>query len=535
MWTKIYNLYRQVTAKGQTTNEGYIPFFDADHDSFTLEWANIIANSPSAVSCLSTLCDFMEGEGFSGGSDLENKIVNTKGETFFQIHQKTVREFSQNKGFYWLLRYDALSKATEWEVLPFENCRLGKPDSSGYISKILYNPFFGTNLYNSSKKAETKVYDVYNPKAVQAQYQEQQDKYKGQVFFFGTTSSVSRFYPINEAYAAKDWMKIEDGISDYHEDQIDNGFMQKFMLLMFGDPNAPSTNPDYTSDEKPITVAEEFDNVVENNFMGKGNHNNLMVQWLNDKEEKPEILPFPSAANGELFITLDNQATKKITVAFKVPGVLANIQEGVSLGGDANQIRVAVKLMQQRVKKEQRILTDAYSKILKNFAKPYNDEIKITPYNPYPELEILDDKIWTEMSKEDRRKWIEDNTDIELFPEDTLDEQPITPVQNFKNAIPVGFPETIRSNVKKTIDYIDKMGIKCGGKAGRSVSDAIMNNSNMGHKQLKRIYNYLKAREKYSNSSYSEGCSALEYHAWGGKEMFDFLDVKLKDIDQWLN
>jgi len=269
--------------------------------------------------------------------------------------------------------------------------------------------------------------------------------------------------------------------------------------------------------------------------MGKGNHNNLMVQWLNNKEEKPEILPFPSAANGELFITLDNQATKKITVAFKVPGVLANIQEGVSLGGDANQIRVAVKLMQQRVKKEQRILTDAYSKILKNFATPYNDEIKITPYNPYPELEILDDKIWTEMSKEDRRKWIEDNTDIELFPEDTLDEQPITPVQNFKNAIPVGFPESLRSNVKKTIDYIDKMGIKCGGKAGRSVSEAIMNNSNMGHKQLKRIYNYLKAREKYSNSAYSDGCSALEYHAWGGKEMFDFLDVKLKDIDKWLN
>ena len=537
MWTKIYNLYRQVTARGQVTNDGYIPFFDGKHDdNFTLTWASIISKSPSAVSCLSTLCDFLEGFGFSGGQDLENKIVNAKGETFFQVHQKTVREYSQNKGFYWLLRYDALSKITEWQVLPFENCRLGKPDDTGYISKIYYNPFFGTELYNSAQKNKTKVYDVYNLKAVKSQQIEQAEKYKGQVFFYGQTNSISRFYPINEAYSAHDWMKIEDGVSSYHQDNIDNGFLQKFMLLMFGDPNAPSSNPDYTGEEKPATVAEEFDDVVENNFMGKGNHNNLMVQWLSNKEEKPEILPFPSLANGDLFITLDNQATKKITVAFKVPGVLANIQEGVSLGGDANQIRVAVKLMQQRVIKEQRILTDAYAKILKNFSDPYNEPISITPYNPYPELEILDDKIWNSLTAEERRKWIQDNTEIDLFEDDTLTDQPTqTQVQNFKNAIPVGFPEQVKKNVKKTLDYIDKMQIKCGGKAGRAVSEAIINNQNMGHKQLKRIHSYLKAREQYANSAYSEGCSALEYHAWGGKEMFDFLDVKLKDIDQWLN
>lgn len=538
MWTKIYNLYRQVTARGQVTNEGYIPFFEGEHDdNFTLTWASIISKSPSAVSCLSTLCDFLEGAGFSGGSDLENKVVNSKGETFFQIHQKTVKEYAQNKGFYWLLRYDALSKVIDWQVLPFENCRLGKPDDTGYISKIYYNPFFGTNLYNGAQKNKTKIYDTYNPKAVREQFIKEGEKYKGQVFFYGQTNSVSRFYPINEAYSAHDWMKIEDGVSSYHQDNIDNGFLQKFMLIMKGDPNAASTNPEFTGDgDNPTTVAEEFDAVVEANFMGKGNHNNLMVQWLNNGDEEPKILPFPSIANGDLFITLDNQATKKITVAFKVPGVLANIQEGVSLGGDANQIRVSVKLMQHRVTKDQRVLTDAYSKILKNFSEPYNETISITPYNPYPELEMLDDKIWNALSTEEKRRWIQENTEIDLFEDDLLEEQPTQPqTATVKNAIPVGFPESVKKNVKKTLDYIDKMQIKCGGKAGRAVSEAIMNNQNMGFKQLKRIHSYLKAREKFANSAYSEGCSALEYHAWGGKEMFDFLEVKLKDIDQWLN
>jgi len=181
MWTKIYNLYRQVAAKSQVTNEGYIPYFDGEyHDNFTLKWANIISKSPSAVSCLSTLIDFMEGEGFSGGADLENKIINAKGETLFQLHQKTVKEYAQNKGFYWLLRYNAAANVTQWEVLPFENCRLGKPDDTGYISKIFYNPFFGTIEYKGTSDKRTIQYDVFNPKAVKEQLIKQKDKYKRQ-------------------------------------------------------------------------------------------------------------------------------------------------------------------------------------------------------------------------------------------------------------------------------------------------------------------------------------------------------------------
>lgn len=538
MWTKIYNLYRQVAAKGQITNEGYIPYFDGEYDdNFTLRWANIISKSPSAVSCLSTLIDFMEGAGFSGGADLENKIINAKGETLFQLHQKTVKEYAQNKGFYWLLRYNAAGAVTEWEVLPFENCRLGKPDDTGYISKIHYNPFFGTPEYRTNDKRRTKIYDTFSPKAVKEQILEQGAKYKGQVYFFGTTSSISRFYPINEAFAASSWMKIEAGAADYHEDKIDNGFLNDYILVMKGDPNAPSTNPEYADDTEKMTVADEFDQVMEKNFMGRGKHANVMVQWVNNSDEKPEIVSIPTSANGDMFITLDNQATKKITVAWKVPGILANIQDGVSLGGDANQIRVAVKLMQQRVVKDQRHLTDSYDKILKIFYSPYLEEVDITPYNPYPELEILDDKIWNAMSVEERRQWIQDNTDIDFTEAVVVDpaQASSAPTSSFKNAIPIGFPDKVKNKVKKTLDYVDKMGLKCGGKAGRQVSEAILANTSMGYKQLKRIHSYLKAREQYSNSEYKEGCNVIEYNAWGGKEMFDFLEGKLKDLDSWLN
>lgn len=530
---KIYNLYRQVANRQQLTGNDYLPYFD-EYDNWPLKWHQAISESSSASSCISTISDFLEGFGFSD-TELEKLVVNSKGETFFQIHQKTTKDFAEFEGFFWRFKYNAMGVTTEWEVLPFENCRLGRPDDNGYISKILYNPFFGTSFYSNNKK-QTSTFDVYNPKVAQLQLIEQKEKYKGQVFFFGTTTALSRFYPMPEAVSAFKWMKSEAGIADYHEDNINNGFLQPFMMNFIGDPNAPANNPEEGSNEKPITRAEELDEVIANNFMGAKRVGNMWVNWIEKQEEAPVVVAMPSNNTGDLFVTIDNQATKKITIAFKVPSILANINEGVSLGGDGNMVRVAVKLMQQRSVKKQRILTDAYSKILKNFSTSYKQDIVIVPYNPFPELEILDDKIWNAMSVEERRKWINDNTEIELM-DNTVVEPGAEPEQQARvsNAIPIGFPDKVKNKIKQTLDYKEKMGIKCGGASGIALAQSIIDGHNLGLKQLKRIHSYLKKNEQFSNSLLNEGCQVIEYNAWGGKEMFDFLEVKLKDVEQWLN
>lgn len=528
IWTKFYNLWRQPTRQTNLAENTYLPYFNKDN--FPLEWHDAISKSPSAMSCVSTIQDFLEGSGFSP-DNLETLVVNAKGETLFQIHQKTCKDFGEFEGFYWLLRYNPLGKITEWEVLPFENCRLGKPDESGYISKIYYNPYFGTKDYQSIHR-DTKVYDCYNPKLAQAQMKAEGLAYKGQIFFHGTTNALSRFYPMPQAHAAFKWFGIESGVSDYHEDNINNGFLIPYMLVKYGDPNAPYINPEGDSTETPQTVAQAYDEIISANFMGAKRVGNLMVEWASNKEEKPDVVQLPTNASGDQFLALSQEATKKITVAFKVPAILANINEGVSLGGDGNMLRVAVKLMQQRAKPKQRILTDKYEMILKNFSQPYNQEITITPYNPYPELEILDDKIWNAMSREEQRDWIEDNTDIMLTEAATPQTQP----QNRPlNALPVGFPEKIRAQVRKAVEFNDKMGIRCVSRASRQVSEDIINNQTMGLKQLKRLYSYLDRNDGFKNSLLSEGCEAIKYHAWGGREMRDFLESKLKEYDQWLN
>lgn len=496
-------------------------------------WHEAISKSPSASSCVSTIQDFLEGAGFSP-PELEKIPVNSKGETLWQIHQRTCKDFAEFEGFYWLLRYNAQGKITEWEVLPFENCRLGKPDDSGYIGKVYYNPYFGTSDFKTLKEKETKCYYSYNPKLLPDQIQEAgKENFPGQVYFCGTTNALSRFYPMPEAHSAFKWMGIEKGVADYHEDNINNGCLTPYILIKYGNPNDPAINPEGDSSETPMTIGQKYDEIISENFMGANRVGNMWLDWVQNKEEKPDVVPLPNNATGDNFLATDTQATKKITIAFKVPAILANINEGVSLGGDGNMIRVAVKLMQQRSIRKQRMLTDAYQQILKLLPTPFTQEVKIVPYNPYPELEILDDKIWNALTQEEKRDWIEDNTDIVLTDVQPVPASAPAPAGP-QNAIPVGFPEKIRNGISKVLKYQDQMGLNCS-RGGRQVSEAIMNNQSMPFKQMKRIYNYLKKNEEQKSRLISEGCSAILYHAWGGKEMEMFLESKLKDVDAWLN
>jgi hypothetical protein len=524
-------LWRQKSAPYQATLEKYLPYFSTD--SWPIEWHEIISKSPSASACVSTISDFLEGIGFTD-PDLDKKVVNRQGETWFQIHHKICQSFAEYEGFYIHLMFDGSGKITEQRVLPFESCRLGKPDSNGIISKILYNPFFGTIEYRTNSK-DTIEYYAFDLQSVREQIVNDGEYYKGQVLFIGTTTATSRFYPLPEATSAQKWMKIEAGVADYHEDNINNGLLQPYMLVMRGDPNQPSTNPDFSSEKKPITVSQEFDKVLGENFMGAKRVGSLMVHWVNNGEEAPTVLPLPSNASGDLFITLDNQATKKITVAFKVPSILANINEGVSLGGDGNMVRVAVKLMQQRVIKKQRVLTDVYNLIGKNMANPITQEFLIAPYNPYPELEVIDDKIWNSLTPEEQRKWINENTEIELIEEDIDPVQPSLQTQaSVKNAIPTGFPESIRKTVKSALEIDDKLGKGCGKKGPREMAEMIVNNSPMGLDKLKRIYNFLNKRQHLSDTGFDD-CDSIQYHQWGGKQMEVFLEEKLKLVKEWLN
>ena len=138
--------------------------------------------------------------------------------------------------------------------------------------------------------------------------------------------------------------------------------------------------------------------------------------WGNNKDEHPTLEAFPTAGNPDLFRVQDEHAIKKITIATKVPGVLANIQDTNNFSGE--QIRPAVKLMQQRAVRPQSLLISIYQELLRNMVNPITEQISIVDYNPYPETNTVDPQTWAELTQAERRQWIKDHTEVDLIETD---------------------------------------------------------------------------------------------------------------------
>ena len=505
-----------------------------ENDNFPLRLARLVKNSPTTSSCIDTKIGFIEGAGFSD-ERLADFKVNSQKQRFGDIHAYNAESYGIFEGFALNVKYNVEGLITEIYSVPFEHCRLGKPDDKGVITSIKVNPYFGTAEY---RKTQTKSYDVYNPdpKVVLAQQAKQQKDYKGQILYIANTSPLSRFYPSPNYYSAENWMIVDEAIGGFHRHNIENGFFQSVLLRVIGDPNAPSTHPadqkwnEDTNQYEPDptkTNAYRF-NIEMQNFSGWNKAGNTLTLWGN-KDEVPEIQAFPSTTNSELFRTLQDLTTEQIARATMVPSVLANIQSGASLGGDGNNIRASVKLMQQRVAKTQALLERVYTELLSHFKGASFAEVDIINYNPYPEKDQLDPLIWEALPQETKLAWIKKNTEFEI--PDVVAPQPAAP-SNFSNVFYADYPQKAKDNAKRALNFKTQMGSKCGGKNGWLMCQDIIDGKPLSYKSIRRIYNYLNKTESFQNYIFTDSCEAVLFHAWGGKEMLSWAKSKIDSINE---
>jgi hypothetical protein len=528
-FVKIYNLVQREIAYTQQVNntEKYIPYFEGN-DNFPVELSRLVQGSPTATSCLSTLTDFIAGEGFNEGSELENLVLNKQGLKFLQFHNVSSGSMANKWGVASIVRFNKVGGITEVYDIPFGYCRLGVPDDNGVISKIKYNPYFGTALY---KQKDTVEYDVFNPLQAPVQFAKN-SKWRGQIFWMGIRDEKHPFYPVPDYYSAKHWMNVEKNAGMYFDENLENGFLQSAIIKLIGDPNESSGVKDSNGDDIPKGKA--FSDMMTKDFSGAKRNAVLLALWGANKEEWPELAPFPTNSNAETYRVQDEHATKKITIATKVPAILANISEGVSLGGDGNTIRAGVKLMQQRVKRPQSTLIDYYMEIFKYFVFPDGvqkpENITIVPYHPFPELETVDPQAWAVLTPEEQRKWVKDHTEIEIIKEQPVTTAPPQPENRIVALHFNSYPEGAKKTVKRALDWQEKMNQKCTGRAGLELSEAIMKGTPLGPKEIRRLSNYLSKNVLYKDHPYSESCDKVKFDAWGGVDMMLWANEKVKEL-----
>lgn len=550
--TNVKGIKRQEATPAQKDYSKDIIRF-GENDNFPLRLARLVQQSPTASSCIDTRIDFIQGGGFSDNALKVIKLGPT-GFTFNDLHAHCSDAFGIFEGFAFQVLWNLKGNITEIRSIPFEYCRLAIPDKYGDITKIHINPYYGTGEYQIRY---TTDFDVYNPKNVKIQQKQQGLKYKGQIFWYGTTGPLSRFYPVPKYYSCADWMSIDEAIGGFHHHNIDNGFFQSVLFRMIGDPLQPSEHPDdmtwnatnnqYEPNPK-YTQAYRL-NIEMQKFSGWDKAGNIMVQWGANKEELPDIQPFQSATNAELFNTLSNLTTENIARGTKVPAILANIQSGASLGGDGNNIRASVKLMQQRVTKVHAMLIPIYQELLIHLEKPYLDPINILHYDPFPETGFrqVDVNIWGALTMKEKRNWIKKNTNYEILvenPDTIMPDKPPIPVDTVQQSAPTApqnkfqdiffkdYPEGAKLASQKALDFKNKTNSACGGKAGWQMCDDIIGGRPLSYREIRRIYNYLKKNRDFSNRVFSDSCESVLFSAWGGLQMFNWCEAKINSINE---
>lgn len=407
---------REISTRSQiNTLENTIIY--GEEDALPLKIAKLVADSPATSACVSTRARFTKGAGFSK-ADLMKLKIDKNGTTLWQLHTQLCDMLALFRGFAVNFKFDAGGGITNAYLLSFESVRLVKPDDLGYITEVKYNPYFG--VAGEFKKDFTICYHTFDKEQVLNQMAEEGNSFTGQVYYWGRTSPIYRFYPVPEYWSAKNWIQIDAKIQEFHNENLENGFFQSVLMNVIGDPSAPSNNPKYKKtttgtdgvkrNENTKTQGEEFGIEMSSAFSGTQKAGTALVLWSKTPDTAVKIQPFQTNSNADLFTALQDLTTKNITIATKTPGILANISEGVNLGSGGSEIQKAVELMQAEVAEDQELLEQFYNEILlPNLSTPVREPVEIVNFTPVTVPVEIDDKFWEAMDADERRDFIRKN------------------------------------------------------------------------------------------------------------------------------
>lgn len=421
------NLKREVSTRSQHDSWKEIMIYGHDN-ALPLRIAQAVEESPSASSCIDTVSKFIKGSGFSD-EELMKLPIDSSGTTLWDFHCGLADSLALFWGFAVNFKFDRSGKIINTFQMSFESCRFKPPgEHSPHITEIKYNPYYGTPEYNDEF---TKAYPVFNLKEAQNQVggknRDELAAWPGQVYYYGKTSPLSRFYPKPKYWSAKEAIQADHKLQEFNNEELENGFFQSVLINAIGDPHEWSKNPHTQTEETGTdnikrkksteTVGEEFNRQMGETFSGSKKAGTAMVLWSLKSDTAIKIQPFPVGINGDRLVATQDSITKTITIATGVPSILANISEGVSLGSGGSEIQKAVELMQSRTVEWREVLMNFYNNILlPNLQKKPSAKVEIQNYNPVSEPVEIDDKVWEFLNPVEKEAFIKKNMpEIEII------------------------------------------------------------------------------------------------------------------------
>jgi len=385
-------------------------------DAFPLHVLNAIAESPTTTNCIGKIEMFSRGASFSD-TGLMEMVINADGDTLWDLHCAIVQYYSALDGFAVNFKYDQRGRIVSAYNMAMDSCRLGAEPETQKITSVKYNPYFGTNEYQSYY---TTTYPLFDIEKVVEQGRSDPN-YKGQIYFHGTKRTLYKHYPVPKFWSGKKWIYSDAKLATYIDKLLDNGFFESVIMKVIGDPNKMSKHPDAMKEvigddgvkrkESYLTEGQMFDKMMAQGFSGVEKTAKAMVMWSLNKDQAVNLEPFPTSVNGDLISTALLEAIRMIAISTDVPAILANLPNSLSSlasGGDA--VKSAVEYMQSGTAWRRNQLEKFYNTVLlPNLQTKTKATVKIQQFAPVTTQVQVDDKFWQFMNEAEKIAFIQKN------------------------------------------------------------------------------------------------------------------------------
>lgn len=280
----------------------------------------ITSASGTTELCLNRYAKFIEGYGFQNEA-LANYAVNRDGATADMLLHDVAVDVAKFSGFALHVNYNVLCQITEVNFLPFEQCRLEEEDDAGRVARILAHPDWrgrktrSGKLLSVTEKTISRLH-VFNPDpdVVRAQIIEAGgiEKYQGQVLWCSMDGKNQYPTPIYDSIITD--ISTDEGLGNIKNRNARNNFLVACMLVAKkGLPKVTGLN------DKGEPIEEERQMIADEDlvqFQGDTNGSKILYVELEDDEEKPEIIQFPTKNYDKDFTVTDASVIERIYAQF---------------------------------------------------------------------------------------------------------------------------------------------------------------------------------------------------------------------------
>ena len=245
-------------------------------------------------------------------------------ETLHQVIKKVAFDFKLQGGYALHLVYNqARTEIVELFHVPVERVRAGKPNEFGKVD----------TYYISADWSNVRTHKPYPVAAFNTN-----DRTSGsQLIYTGSYSPNMDIYFTPDSLAGNNWALIDSKISEYHLNNINNGFSGSYMFSF--------NNGIPTQDER-----NKIESGIKAKLTSAANAGKFLMSFSDDKTRAPEIHSLNSADLSEQYITLQSLIVQNILTAHRVTSkTLLGIDSADGFSSTADELETAASFYQNQV------------------------------------------------------------------------------------------------------------------------------------------------------------------------------------------